>query len=175
MLSSRKAALFWKRRGREKNVSSFPESFKYVSVDRAFEKLWPEGRVVFGMQHTWKGDRNLSPTRALSRPRQDAAFSNKTPPKDLDARQFSTSLPRKWFSGQLFLEWVFLCLSRQGWTVKSVSPEERAEHGAGAGLRGTQESYGSSQHLSKCFSTSISFPTSHSSLMKPMAVCPFRR
>lgn len=88
-------------------MSSFPESFKYVSAEGACEKLWPEGRAVLSMQHTWQGDWNLSPPCALSRSPQDTAFGKEPAPKDLDAHQFPTSLPRKWFSGQLFLEWVF--------------------------------------------------------------------
>lgn len=35
---------------------------------------------------------------------------------------------------------------------------KRAEHGPGAQVLGTHESYGSSQHLSKCFSTFIILP-----------------
>lgn len=83
-------------------MSSFPESFKYVSAEGACEKLWPEGRAVLSMQHTWQGDWNLSP-HVLFPGRRKTQRS----PKDLDARQFPISLPRKWFSGQLFLEWVF--------------------------------------------------------------------
>lgn len=56
-------------------MSSFPESFKYVSAEGACEKLWPEGRAVLSMQHTWQGDWNLSPPCALSRSPQDTAFA----------------------------------------------------------------------------------------------------
>lgn len=102
---------------------------------------------------------------SATRPRQRIWMHVNSPPPSQD----------NGFQASCFWNGFFPCLSRQGWTVKSVYPEEKAEHGAGAGLLGTQESCGSRQHLSKRFSTSISFPTSHSSPVKPMAVCPFHR
>lgn len=69
----------------------------------------------------------------------------------------------------------FSRLSSQGWTIKSVYPEERAERGSGGRMTRDPGDFWEQPHLSKCFSTSISFPTSHSSSVKPVAMCPFHR
>lgn len=93
-------------------MSSFPESLKSFSLDGT-KQQWPESTALLGMQHACNEDRDSSPRMLFTGHPQASCTEPWDGVEGDGSHRLSTSLPRKYFWGQLFLEWVSLSVQER--------------------------------------------------------------